>query len=65
MNSRNYQNILHGVGAMSSVLIIYGAMVVGSGNPFGVLIMFAGAIFIRISSEIEFRKISALIEEKR
>lgn len=63
MNSRTYQNILHGVGAMSSVLMIYGAVIIGGGNFFGVLIMIAGAGFQRISSEVEFRKMSKLIEE--
>lgn len=63
MNSRDYQNILHGVGTMSSVLMIYGAIIIGSGNFFGVLIMITGAGFQRISSEIEFRKMSCLIKE--
>ena len=63
-NSRGYQNWLHVVGATSSVLILYGAIIVGSGNSLGVIIMIAGAVFQRISSEIEFRKIKKLIEEK-
>ena len=63
-NSRGYQNWLHVVGATSSVLMLYGAIIVGSGNSLGVIIMIAGAVFQRISSEIEFRKIKKLIEEK-
>lgn len=63
-NSRGYQNWLHAVGATSSVLMLYGAVIVGSGNSLGIIIMVVGAIFQRISSEIEFRKISRLIEEK-
>lgn len=63
-NSRGYQNWLHAVGVISSVLMLYGAVIIGSGNNSGIIIMGAGAIFQRISSEIEFRKISKLIEEK-
>jgi len=64
MNSRNYQNILHFVGVTGSVLMIYGAVSVGAGDSSGIIIMFTGALFQRLSSEIEFRKISKLIEEK-
>ncbi len=63
MNSRSYQNILHFVGATSSFLTIFGVFVVGSGNMLGIVIMLMGAIFTRISSEIEFRKMREIVRE--
>lgn len=63
MDSRGYQNSLHVIGATSSLLTILGAVVVGSGNLWGVVLMFVGAIFTRMSSEIEFRKMKMIIKE--
>ena len=66
MNSREYQNLLHIVGTLHSVLLILGAVIVGSGDfIFGIILMLAGATFARMSSEIEFRKMGMLIEEKK
>ncbi len=64
MKSRQYQNLLHCIGAMSSLLTIFGAVMVGAGNILGLLLMICGAIFTRISSEIEFRKMREIVREK-
>jgi hypothetical protein len=63
MDARNYQNLLHFVGATSSFLTIFGVFIVGSGNMWGIVIMLTGAIFTRISSEIEFRKMREIVRE--
>ena len=63
MDSRQYQNILHLVGATSSFLTIFGVFVMGAGNMWGVVLMIIGAIFTRISSEIEFRKMREIVRE--
>lgn len=63
MDSRQYQNVLHLVGATSSFLTILGVFVVGSGNMWGIVVMLAGACFTRISSEIEFRKMREIVRE--
>jgi hypothetical protein len=64
MNSRNYQNTLHLVGATSSLLTIFGAVLVGAGSYYGVILMLMGAIFTRLTSEIEFRKQTLIVGEK-
>lgn len=65
MHSRSYQNILHIVGILASITIISGAVLVGKGDTiYGIFIMIIGALFQRVSSEIEFQKMGALIEEK-
>jgi len=66
MNSREYQNLLHVVGTLHSVLLILGAVIVGSGNfVFGIILMLAGATFARMSSEIDFQKINMIIKENK
>jgi len=64
MDARKYQNLLHTVGICASVLMIYGAVSVGRGDSMGIILMIIGAIFQRISSEIEFHKMSELITER-
>lgn len=64
MDSRAYQNILHVVGTTSSVITILGVIKVSEGNFWGIVLMFIGAAFTRISSEIEFQKIRKIIKEK-
>ena len=64
MDSRKYQNILHVVGAAGSLLTIFGAVLVGAGTWYGVILMLIGALFTRLTSEIEFRKQTLIVGEK-
>lgn len=64
VDSRQYQNILHFVGIISSLSTISGAVLIGGGKFYGILLMIFGAICTRITSEIEFTKMGKLMEEK-
>ena len=62
--SRKYQNILHISGSLYSILTILGALLIGKENyTLGLFLMAAGAIFIRITSEIEYQKQTQLFRE--
>lgn len=64
MNSRLLQNILHIVGIVSSSLTVIGAVYVGKGSYWGIILMVFSALVLRISSEIEYMKVSSLMSEK-
>lgn len=62
--SRKYQNIIHIMGTIHSFLMIFGAVIVGSGNIVsGGMIMVTGSVVMRISAELEYRKQTQLFKE--
>lgn len=66
VNSRSWQNILHITGVIYSSLTISGAVLIGSQNyTVGLTMMIIGAIAVRITSEVEFRKQCQLFSENK